>query len=212
MPHLVRTVVLAVLLAAPAVHATEPSPLDLAVEKATPRATELRHRIRQNPELGNREFETAKLVAAHLKGLGYAVRTGVAKTGVVATLKGGRPGPCVALRADMDALPVTEQSGLPFASTSRTTWAGQDVGVAHVCGHDGHTAILMGVAEVFAEMRERIPGTVVFIFQPAEEGGAGGQKMVQEGLFTRFPVDAVYGVHNDTASKLGEIEVMTGSR
>ena len=130
---------------------------------------EWRRDIHQNPELGNREFRTAGKVAEHLKALGLEVRTGVAHTGVVAVLRGGKPGPVVALRADMDALPVTEEVDLPFASKVKTTWAGKETGVMHACGHDTHVAMLMGAAEILTKVRDRLPGTVKFIFQPAEE-------------------------------------------
>jgi amidohydrolase len=160
-----------------------------------------RRDIHQNPELGNREFRTAALVAAHLRSLGFdEVRTEVAHTGVVGVLEGARPGKVVALRADMDALPVTEDTGLPFASTVRATYRGQDVGVAHACGHDAHVAILMGVAEMLAGMRDEIPGTVKFIFQPAEEqpppGEDGGARMmIAEGALDNPTPDAIFALH-----------------
>lgn len=146
----------------------------LAVEE---RVIEWRRDIHQHPELSNRETRTAALVATHLRALGFdAVETGVAHTGVVGILKGGKPGPVVALRADMDALPVTEQVDIPFASKVRTVYNGEEVGVMHACGHDAHTAILMGAAEVLAGMRGEIAGTIKFIFQPAEEGAPPGEK------------------------------------
>ena len=159
-----------------------------------------RRDIHQHPELGNREFRTAALVAAHLRGLGLDVRTGVAHTGVVATLRGGQSGPVVALRADMDALPVTEEVDLPFASTVRTTYNGQEVGVMHACGHDNHVAILMGVAEVLTSIQDILPGTVKFIFQPAEEGAPTGERggaelLLAEGAFDAPSPDAVFGLH-----------------
>ena len=159
-----------------------------------------RRDIHQNPELGNREFRTAALVAEHLRTLGMEVRTEVAHTGVVATLRGGQPGPVVALRADMDALPVTEQVDLPFASTVRTTYNGQEVGVMHACGHDNHVAILMGVADVLASVRDDLPGSVKFIFQPAEEGAPTGERggaelMLEEGAFEDPTPEAVFGLH-----------------
>ena len=135
-----------------------------------------RRDIHQHPELGNREFRTAALVAEHLKKLGYEVREKVAHTGVVAVLAGGKPGPVVALRADMDALPVKEEVDLPFASKVTATWRGQQVGVMHACGHDAHVAILMAAAEIFAKMRSELPGTVKLIFQPAEEGPPPGEQ------------------------------------
>ncbi|HEV2846064.1 MAG TPA: amidohydrolase, partial [Thermoanaerobaculia bacterium] len=141
-----------------------------AIQAVEPKVIAWRRDIHENPELSNRETRTAALVAEHLRKLGLEVRTGVARTGVVGVLKGGKPGPVVALRADMDALPVTEATGLPFASKVRSTYNGQEVGVMHACGHDAHTAILMGVAEVLAGVRKDLPGTVQFFFQPAEEG------------------------------------------
>ncbi len=160
-----------------------------------------RRHIHANPELGNREFETAKLVAAHLRKLGFdEVREKVAHTGVVGVLKGGKPGPCVALRADMDALPVTEETNVPFRSTARTMWNGVEAGVMHACGHDTHVAMLMGVAEILATLRAEIPGTVKFIFQPAEEapplGEEGGARlMIEEGCMHAPEVDAIFGLH-----------------
>jgi len=134
-----------------------------------------RRDIHEHPELGNRETRTAKIVADHLRGLGIEVRAGVAHTGVVGVLRGGGPGKVVALRADMDALPVTEQVSLPFASKVKAIYNGQEVGVMHACGHDTHVAILMGVAELLAGMKGQLPGTVKFIFQPAEEGAPSGE-------------------------------------
>lgn len=160
-----------------------------------------RRDIHQNPELSNREFRTGELVAAHLRALGFDdVKTGVAHTGVIGLLEGGKPGPVVALRADMDALPVTEETGLPFASTVRTTYKGQDVGVMHACGHDAHTAILMGVAELLAGMRADVPGTVKFIFQPAEESpppgeDGGARMMIDEGALENPTPEAIFALH-----------------
>jgi len=159
-----------------------------------------RRDIHAHPELSNREVRTAQLVAEHLRALGLEVRTGVAHNGVVAVLRGGRPGPAVALRADMDALPVTEEVDVPFASKVRTTYNGQDVGVMHACGHDAHVAILMGVAEVLAGMRRDLPGTVTFIFQPAEEGvpageNGGAEMMIAEGALENPKAGAIFGLH-----------------
>ena len=159
-----------------------------------------RRDIHEHPELGNREFRTAALVAEHLRNLGMEVRTEVAHTGVVATLRGARPGPVVALRADMDALPVVELVDVPFASKERTTYNGQDVGVMHACGHDNHVAILMGVADVLASVRADLPGSVKFIFQPAEEGAPAGERggaelMLEEGAFENPTPEAVFGLH-----------------
>lgn len=159
-----------------------------------------RRDFHQNPELSNREVRTAQKVAEHLKALGLEVRTGVARTGVVGVLKGGRPGGVVALRADMDALPVTEEVDVPFRSTVRAEYSGQTVGVMHACGHDVHMAILMGAAEVLAGLRAELPGTVVFLFQPAEEGPPAGEKggaplMIEEGALDDPKVEAVFGLH-----------------
>jgi amidohydrolase len=158
-----------------------------------------RRDIHQHPELSNREERTSKLVADHLRSLGIEVHL-MAKTGVVGVLRGGRPGPVVALRADMDALPVAEEVDVPFKSTVRSTYNGQDVGVMHACGHDAHTAILMSVAELLAGMREQLPGTVKFLFQPAEEGAPPGEEggaalMIKEGALDNPKVDAVFGLH-----------------
>lgn len=174
--------------------------IDRRVEQVAPRVVEWRRDIHQHPELGNRETRTAGMVAEHLRRLGMEVETGVAHTGVVGVLRGGKPGPVVALRADMDALPVTEQVDVPFASRVRSTYNGQEVGVMHACGHDTHVAMLMGAAEVLAGMRDRLPGTVKFIFQPAEEGPPPGEEggaamMVKEGVLANPKPDAVFGLH-----------------
>ncbi|MGI9251646.1 MAG: amidohydrolase [Pseudohongiellaceae bacterium] len=168
-----------------------------------------RRDIHQHPELSNRETRTAALVAEHLNALGLEVQTGVAHTGVVAVLRGGRPGPTVALRADMDALPVEERTGLPYASTVRTTYNGLDVGVMHACGHDNHVAILMGAAEVLTSMRDDIPGTIKFIFQPAEEGApqgedGGAKMMIDEGTLESPDVEAIFGLHISQSLAAGE--------
>ncbi len=174
--------------------------IDRATQAVLPKVIAWRRDIHQNPELGNREVRTSALVAAHLKALGLEVRTGVAHTGVIGVLRGGKPGPIVALRADMDALPVTEEVDLPFRSTAKAEWGGREVGVMHACGHDNHTAILMGVAEVLAGMRAQLPGTVKFLFQPAEEGtppgeDGGAKMMVAEGALEDPKVDAIFGLH-----------------
>jgi amidohydrolase len=176
---------------------------------------DLRRDIHQHPELGNQEKRTAALVAAHLKKLGFEVREGVAVTGVVATLKGGKPGPVVALRADMDALPVKEQVDVPFASKARAVWDGKDVDVMHACGHDGHVAILMGVAEVLASMKDRLPGAVKLLFQPAEEklpnGEIGGsRRMLSEGAFDAPKPDVVFGLHLMSGGNTGMIGYKAG--
>ena len=162
----------------------------------------LRHWFHANPELGNREFNTAARIASELQALGFdEVREGIAHTGIIGILRGGRPGPVVALRADMDALPVKEKTGVPFASTVTTLWEGVETGVMHACGHDAHTAILLGVARVLSDLRAEIPGTVMFIFQPAEEGPPGDEEggaelMLKEGIFAGPDrPGAVFGLH-----------------
>ena len=170
--------------------------IDRQTAAVNQRVVAWRRDIHQHPELSYQETRTAALVAAHLKALGLEVQTGVGGHGVVGILRGGRPGKTVALRADMDALPVTEQVDLPFKSTVRTTYNGQEVGVMHACGHDNHVAILMGAAEVLTRMKDRIPGTVKFIFQPAEETPPGGAKaMIEAGVMDNPKVDAVFGLH-----------------
>ena len=195
-------VLLAVCLLAQPAQAQTPlhARVDAAVADVNERVIAWRRDIHQHPELGNREFRTAKIVADHLNALGLEVQTGVAHTGVVGILRGGRPGPLVALRADMDALPVTEMVDLPFASKVRTEYNGQEVGVMHACGHDNHVAILMGAAEVLAGLRADLPGDVMFIFQPAEEGAPAGEEggaalMLEEGLFGNEKPAAVFGLH-----------------
>jgi amidohydrolase len=169
-----------------------------------------RHDIHQNPELGNREFRTAALVAKHLQSLGIETTTEVGITGVVGILKGGKPGPVIALRADMDALPVEEANDLPFASKVKTIYNGNETSVMHACGHDGHTAILMGVAEILASMKKDLKGTVKFIFQPAEEGSPKGEEggaelMVKEGVLDNPKVDVIFGLHLDSQIEVGKI-------
>jgi amidohydrolase len=173
------------------------SEIDRRAAQVEPKVVAWRRDIHQHPELSFHEVRTAQLVADHLRSLGMDVRTGVGGNGVVGTLKGGRPGPVVALRADMDALPVVEQGDLPFKSTVRATYDGQDVGVMHACGHDNHVAVLMGAAEVLAGMRDRLPGTVKFLFQPAEEGApeGGAGPMIRDGALENPKVDAIFGLH-----------------
>lgn len=170
---------------------------------------EWRHEIHQNPELSNREFKTAEKVAEHLRALGMEVETGIAHTGVIGLLKGKRPGKVLALRADMDALPVTEDNQLPFKSKVKAQFNGQETGVMHACGHDTHVAILMGVAEHLAKNND-FAGTVKFIFQPAEEGPPPGEKggarlMVEEGALENPKVDAIYGLHINSATPVGQV-------
>ena len=180
-----------------------------------------RRDIHENPELGEQETRTAGIVADHLKKLGLEVKTGVAKTGVVAILKGGKPGPVVALRADMDALPVKEPEGLPFASKAKGKYLGREVEVMHACGHDAHVAILMATAEVLTAMKDKLPGTVKFLFQPAEEGPSlraafsggswGAKQMLKEGVFQDPKPDAVFGLHVTSGLPSGRIGYRAGA-
>ena len=170
--------------------------LDLLMEKVI----EWRHDIHEYPELGNREFRTSKKIEEHLRSLGMQIETKIAYTGLVGMLEGDLPGPTIALRADMDALPVEEKTGLPFASKVRTTYLGNEVGVMHACGHDAHVAILMGVAEYLAKNKSQLRGKVMFIFQPAEEGppedeGGGAKMMLEEGIFDRYQPEVIFGLH-----------------
>ena len=175
-----------------------------------------RRDIHQHPELGNREVRTAQLVAEHLRALGFEeVRTGIATTGVTAVLRGGKPGPRIALRADMDALPVTERSGLPFASKVTSTFRGEPVGVMHACGHDAHVGILMGVAEALASIRAELPGEILFVFQPAEEGPpdgeeGGAEEMLAQGIFKGFKPQAVFGLHVFSTLNAGQLGWRSG--
>ena len=180
------------------------NPLAADVERISaeinPQVVAWRRDFHKNPELGNRETRTSKIIADELRKLGFEVTTGVATTGVVGVLRGGRPGPVVALRSDMDALPVTEQGDLPFKSTAKAMWNGQETGVMHACGHDNHMAILLGTATALARMKDRLPGTVKVIFQPAEEGPppgetGGAEQMVKESVLENPKVDAVFGLH-----------------
>lgn len=174
-----------------------------------------RHDIHQNPELGTFETRTSALIAKHLQSLGIEVKTGIAVTGVVGILKGDKPGPVIALRADMDALPITEKNDLPFASKVTTMYNGKETGVMHACGHDAHVAILMGVAEILSGMKKELKGTVVFIFQPAEEGGPkgeefGAERMVKEGVLENPKVDVIFGLHMDALLETGKISYHPG--
>jgi amidohydrolase len=176
---------------------------------------EWRRDLHQHPELSNREFRTAKVIAKHLKDLGLEVQTGIAHTGVVGVLVGGKPGPTIAMRADMDALPVIEQTDLPFKSTAKAEYRGKEVGVMHACGHDLHMAMLMGAAEKLTSMKDEVAGTIVFIFQPAEEGApndeeGGAELMLKEGLFTKHKPEVVFGIHVWSAGNTGHIGYREG--
>ena len=210
------TVLLLALAALPARAADLGARLDALAEALEPKVIAWRRDIHQHPELGNREVRTAGLVAEHLKALGYEVRTGVARTGVVAVLRGGRPGPVVALRADMDALPVTEEVDLPFVSKVRTTFAGKETGVMHACGHDTHVAMLMGAAEAFAAVRDELPGTVLLLFQPSEEGPPPGEKggaslMIEEGALDNPKPAVIFGLHVGSMLNAGQIGYRPGA-
>ncbi len=189
--------------------------LDKDYNAVADKVIEWRRDIHQNPELGNREFKTAEKIANHLKSLGIEVQTGVAYTGVVGILKGNKPGKVIALRADIDALPVTERNDLPFRSAVTTEFAGETVGVMHACGHDTHTAILMGVAEVLSKNKDKIKGTVKFIFQPSEEGAPEGEEggaalMIKEGVLENPKVDAIFGLHINSQTPVGVIRYKSG--
>ena len=184
--------------------------------KIMPQVVEWRRHLHQYPELSNREFKTAKYVENHLKSLGLEIKTGVAKTGVVAILKGAQPGPVIGLRADMDALPVTERVSIPFASKEKSEYNGAQVGVMHACGHDTHVAMLMGAATILAGMKDKLKGTVVFIFQPAEEGPPAGEEggadlMVREGVMDNPKIDAIFGIHINSQTPIGTIKYRSGS-
>ena len=192
-----------------------PQDLDAAARRVEPRVIAWRRDLHQHPELSNREVRTAEVVAKQLRKLGMDVKTGIAVTGVAGVLRGGLPGPTIALRADMDALPVTEQVDLPFKSTVTTQFRGETVGVMHACGHDGHVAILLGVAEALAGMRDKLHGQVLFIFQPAEEGPPDGEtggapRMLAEGLFDIAKPEAVFGLHLISSLPTGVIGYRSG--
>ncbi len=202
----------------PAQNNSAPTPDDIAAaaDRILPKVIEWRRYIHQNPELSNREFKTAAFVAEKLRSFGLEVRTGIAKTGVVAILRGGRPGPVIGLRADMDALPVTERNSLPFASKAMAEYNGQTVGVMHACGHDSHVAMLLGAAEVLSALKDKINGTVVFIFQPAEEGPPAGEEggaalMVKEGVMDNPKIDAIFGLHINSQTEIGKIKYKPGA-
>lgn len=187
-----------------------------AADKTEASCIAWRHDFHSNPELGNREYRTSKIIAAHLRKLGIETKEGVAKTGVVGVLRGGKPGPCMALRADIDALPITERVNIPFASKQKSTYNNQEVGVMHACGHDTHTAMLMAVAEILAGMKSELKGTVKFIFQPAEEGPPEGEEggaplMVKEGVMDNPKVDVIFGLHIESDIETGRIEYKPGA-
>lgn len=203
-------------------HAADMNWVDPAVAQVNQEVIDVRHTLHQNPELGNTELKTAALVADHLKALGIEVRTQVGKTGVVGVLKGGLPGPVMALRADMDALPVKEMTGLPYASKATGVRLGKTVPVMHACGHDTHTAMLLGAAKVLAQHRDQVAGTVVLLFQPAEEGAAdvddfqtdtliGAQAMIRDGALDSPKVEAIFGVHVMAGYPTGHLYYKAGT-
>jgi amidohydrolase len=192
------------------------SKINMAAAKIEQKVIEWRRDIHEHPELGNHEVRTAALIEKHLLALGMEVQTGIAHTGVVGTLRGGKPGPVVALRADMDALPITERTPVPFASKATTIYNGNETGVMHACGHDSHVAMLMGVAEVLTGIKNELKGTVKFIFQPAEEGvprgeEGGAEMMVKQGVLNNPAVDVIFGLHINAGLEAGKIEYRSGS-
>ena len=189
--------------------------INIATDKIENKCINWRRDFHQHPELGNSEFRTAKIIADHLRSLGFDVKENVGITGVVGILKGAKPGPCIGLRADMDALPVVERVNLPFASKAQSTYNGQSVGVMHACGHDTHVAILMSVAEILAGMRNELNGTIKFVFQPAEEGPPEGQEggaplMIKDGVLENPKVDVMFGLHINSQTETGKIKYRVG--
>lgn len=205
---------LAAIIASP-LHATETSQVQAMVQQALPQVTAWRRDLHQHPELSNREVRTSALVARELKKMGLEVHTGIAKTGVVALLKGDLPGPRLAIRADMDALPVTEEVDLTFASKALGEYRGKQTGVMHACGHDAHTAMLLGIAQSLTAMKKQLHGSVLFVFQPAEEGAPAGEEggaglMLKEGLFADYKPDAMFGMHVVSSLNVGTVSVRPG--
>jgi amidohydrolase len=216
MKKLVLVVLVVCSLFAPTLAIDMSGEIDTAAKNVLPQVIEWRRYIHQHPELSNREFNTSKLVAEKLKEFGIEVRTGIAHTGVVGILKGGKPGPVIGLRADMDALPVTERTDVPFKSTVTADYDGHNVGVMHACGHDSHVAMLLGTAKVLSSMRDKVPGTVVFIFQPSEEGAPAGEEggaelMVKQGVMDNPKIDAVFGIHINAQTEIGKIVYKPGA-
>lgn len=200
-----------ILLALSALAQSKTTTLEKAIDNIEGKCIAWRRDLHQHPELGNREFRTAKIVATHLRSLGLEVKEGVAHTGVVGILKGAKPGPVIGLRADMDALPVTERTPLPFASKEKATYNGQEVGVMHACGHDIHVAMLLSAAEVLSGMKSELAGTIKFVFQPAEEGAPEGEEggaalMVKQGVLDNPKVDAMFGLHINAQTPVGQIK------
>jgi len=218
-PHVASLSLVLALLVAPSLYAQNggmQSRIDQGATDVEEQVIEWRRHFHEHPELSNREDETAAYIAERLRALGIEVTTGVAHTGVVGVLEGGRPGPVVGLRADMDALPVRERVDVPFASTATGTYNGETVPVMHACGHDTHMAILLGAATILSEMRDELPGTVKFLFQPAEEGAPNGEEggadlMIKEGALQSPDVDVVFGLHINSQTEVGTIKYRPGS-
>ena len=216
-----RNILIVVLVLVLSAYTTKPpksklqAKVESLAEQEMSKVIEWRHHLHEHPELSNREYKTAEYIAAHLRSLGLEVQTGIAKTGVVAILKGGKPGPVVALRADIDGLPVPERVKLPWASTAKGEYNGAEVPVMHACGHDTHAAILMGTAEVLTQVKSELNGTVKFIFQPAEEGAPKGEEggaklMVKEGVLKNPDVEAIFGLHISSGTHVGNINYKPG--
>jgi amidohydrolase len=213
-PNTYRLTSLALVAATFALPATA-ADIEAVIKSVDPKVVVWRRDFHQHPELSNREVRTAKLVAEHLRRLGLAVETGIARTGVVAALDTGRPGPTIALRADMDALPVVERTDVPFRSTARSNYRGEEVGVMHACGHDAHTAVLMGVAETLVRAKAALRGKVLFVFQPAEEGAPPGETggasvMLEEGIFEKHRPEVTFGWHAWASLNTGIIGYRSG--
>ena len=194
---------------------TAPSWIDAAASAIEPKTIAWRRDIHAHPELGNREFRTSKLIADHLRSLGIEVKEKVGHTGVVGILRGGKPGPVIGLRADMDGLPVTERVDLPFASKTKAEYNGQQVGVMHACGHDTHVAMLMSVAEILAQRKDELAGTIKFVFQPAEEGAPKGEEggaelMIKDGVMENPNIDVMFGLHINAQTEVGKITYRPG--
>lgn len=197
-------------------HAQLPKDIASAIDNIEAKCIQWRHHLHQYPELSNREVKTARYVADHLKSLGMEVKENIAHTGVVGILKGKEDGPCIALRADMDALPILERNNLPYASKEKGDYGGEEVGVMHACGHDTHVAILMSVAEIMAGQKDKIKGTIKFIFQPAEEGPPAGEEggaplMIKEGVMDNPKVDAIFGLHISSNTPVGTLQYKAGA-
>jgi len=214
-----KLTIVSIILSSTILHAQKETNLDVyiqsAVNKIEPKCIAWRRDVHQNPELGNREFRTAKVIAAHLRSLKLEVKEGVAKTGVVGILKTGKPGPVIGLRADIDGLPVFERNDLSFKSKAKTTYNGQEVSVMHACGHDTHVAMLMSAAEILVGMKNDLQGTIVFVFQPAEEGAPKGEEggaelMIKEGVMDNPKIEVMFGLHISAQTEVGKITYRPG--